>query len=131
MPGAGLSGRCPAKAPSDMPASQPYWGKPAVRNDRGDRGDVGIIRSPVRASVLPDPKPAEKTEKFVAPASRKNSVAPVTELKVVGKELHDPNKGTASVVIDATKGAFRFSTGAQDKGDYKNKTPYGTLGVRG
>src|SRR5215472_19314240 len=28
--------------------------KPAVRNDRGDRGDVGIIRSPVRASILPD-----------------------------------------------------------------------------
>ena len=23
-------------------------------NDRGDRGDVGIIRSPVRASILPD-----------------------------------------------------------------------------
>jgi transposase InsO family protein len=37
-----------------MPAFQPYWGKPAVRNDRGDRGDVGIIRSPVRASILPD-----------------------------------------------------------------------------
>jgi hypothetical protein len=37
-----------------MPAFQPYWGKPAVRNDRGDRGNVGIIRSPVRASVLPD-----------------------------------------------------------------------------
>src|SRR5262249_14529043 len=35
-------------------AFQPYRGKPAVRNDRGDRGDVGIIRSPVRASVLPD-----------------------------------------------------------------------------
>ena len=47
------------------------------------------------------------------------------------KFVHDPNKGTASVVIDATKGAFRFSTGAQDKGDYKVKTPYGTLGVRG
>ena len=42
------------KALSEMPAFQPYWGKPAVRNDRGDRGDVGIIRSPVRASVLPD-----------------------------------------------------------------------------
>ena len=37
----------------------------------------------------------------------------------------------ASVVIDATKGAFRFSTGAQNKGDYKVKTPFGTLGVRG
>jgi len=30
-----------------------YWGKPAVRNDRGDRGNVGIIRSPVSASILP------------------------------------------------------------------------------
>src|ERR1022692_1807156 len=37
-----------------MPAFQPYWGKPAVRNDREDRGNVGIIRSPVRASILPD-----------------------------------------------------------------------------
>src|SRR4051812_22034766 len=37
-----------------MPAFQPYWGKPAVRNERGDRGNVGIIRSPVRASILPD-----------------------------------------------------------------------------
>ncbi len=36
-----------------MPAFQPYWGKPAVRNERGDRGDVGIIRSPVRASIPP------------------------------------------------------------------------------
>ena len=25
-------------------------------NDRGDRGNVGIIRSPVRASILPDYK---------------------------------------------------------------------------
>src|SRR5450432_4133199 len=35
-------------------AFQPYWGKLAVRNDRGDRGNVGIIRSPIRASILPD-----------------------------------------------------------------------------
>ena len=42
------------QAPPDRPAFQPYWGKPAVRNDRGDDGDVGIIRSPVRAIVLPD-----------------------------------------------------------------------------
>jgi hypothetical protein len=47
------------------------------------------------------------------------------------KFVYDPNKGTGSVVIDATKGAFRFSTGAQGNGDYKVKTPYGTLGVRG
>src|SRR6516165_822671 len=42
------------KAPSEKPAFQPYRGKPAVRNVRGDRGNVGIIRSPVRASILPD-----------------------------------------------------------------------------
>jgi hypothetical protein len=43
------------KAPADKPALKPYWGKPAVRNFRGDDGNVGIIRSPVRAIVLPDP----------------------------------------------------------------------------
>ena len=42
------------KAPLGKPVFQPYWGKPAVRNDRGDRGNVGIIRSPIRASILPD-----------------------------------------------------------------------------
>ena len=55
MPGAGLSRRSPRKAPLGKPAFQPYWGKLAVRNDRGDRGNVGIIRSPIRASILPDP----------------------------------------------------------------------------
>ena len=54
MPGAGLSRRSPRKAPLGQPAFQPYWGKLAVRNDRGDRGNVGIIRSPIRASILPD-----------------------------------------------------------------------------
>jgi trimeric autotransporter adhesin len=47
------------------------------------------------------------------------------------KFVYDPNKGTGSVVIDATKGAFRFSTGGQGKGDFKVKTPHGTLGIRG
>ena len=45
------------QAPSDKPALEPYWGKPAVRNLRGDDGNVGIIRSPVRAIVLPDQRP--------------------------------------------------------------------------
>src|SRR5215813_15599253 len=54
MPGAGLSCRRSRKAPLGKPTFQPYWGKPAVRNDREDRGNVGIIRSPLRASILPD-----------------------------------------------------------------------------
>src|SRR5260370_3986223 len=54
MPGAGLSRRTSRKASLGKPAFQPYWGKLTVRNDRGDRGNVGIIRSPIRASILPD-----------------------------------------------------------------------------
>ena len=50
------------KAPLGKPAFQPYWGKPAVRNDRGDRGNVGIIRSPVRASILPNSHSQRSTE---------------------------------------------------------------------
>ena len=58
MPGAGLTGDRAGKALSDMPALEPYRGKPAVRHLRGDGGNVGIIRSPLRASVLPDRKRA-------------------------------------------------------------------------
>jgi hypothetical protein len=34
-------------------------------------------------------------------------------------------------VIEATRGTFRFTTGSQNKGEVKIKTPYGTLGTRG
>jgi len=54
MPGAGLSRLVRGKVLLYMPAFQPYRGKPAVRNDREGRGNVGIIRSPLRASTLPD-----------------------------------------------------------------------------
>src|ERR1700737_4954698 len=54
----GHEGRCQTrffgKALSDIPALKPYRGKLAVRNFRGGDGDVGIIRSPVRAIALPD-----------------------------------------------------------------------------
>ena len=48
MPGAGLSRSMRGKVLPYMPAFQPYRGKPAVRNDREGRGNVGIIRSPIR-----------------------------------------------------------------------------------
>jgi hypothetical protein len=57
MPGVGLTCTDKGKAPTERPALEPYWGKLAVRNLRGDDGNVGIIRSPVRAIVLPDPIP--------------------------------------------------------------------------
>src|SRR5215471_19929690 len=75
MPGAGLSDGCNGKALSEMPAFQPYWGKPAVRNDRGDGGNVGIIRSPLRATVLPDGGGCVKTTRK-RHAVRKMKVGP-------------------------------------------------------
>ena len=45
------------------------------------------------------------------------------------KFVYDPNKGTGSTVIEATRGTFRFTTGSP--GEVKIKTPYGMLGTRG
>ncbi len=52
--GRGLTLSPPGQAHADRLALEPYWGKPNVRNLRGGGGDVGIIRSPIRATVLPD-----------------------------------------------------------------------------
>jgi len=61
MPGAGLTETPFRQVLSEMLALKPYWGKPTVRDFRGDDGNVGIIRSPVRAFVLPD-----RARRFVA-----------------------------------------------------------------
>ena len=58
------------------------------------------------------------------------SVGPISEIRL-DKFVYDPSGSTGSVVIEATRGAFRFVTGSQDQKVYQIKTPYGTLGVRG
>ncbi len=58
------------------------------------------------------------------------SVGPSSQVRL-DKFVYDPNKGTGTTVIEATRGTFRFTTGAQNKGEVKIKTPYGTLGTRG
>jgi hypothetical protein len=60
----------------------------------------------------------------------KMSVGPVSEVRL-DKFVYDPSGSSGSVVIQATRGAFRFVTGSQDKKAYEIKTPYGTLGIRG
>jgi hypothetical protein len=57
-------------------------------------------------------------------------VGPSSSVKL-DKFIYNPNAGARQVILNATKGSFRFSTGAQSKAEYKVKTPYGTLGVRG
>ena len=58
------------------------------------------------------------------------SVGPTSVVRL-DKFVYDPNRSSGSVVIDATRGSFRFVAGSQDKRAYKVKTPYGTLGIRG
>jgi hypothetical protein len=58
------------------------------------------------------------------------SVGPTSEVKL-DKFVYDPSGSSGAVVIEATKGAFRFVTGSQDKRVYQIKTPFGTLGIRG
>lgn len=58
------------------------------------------------------------------------SVGPLSEVRL-DKFVYDPTGSSGAVVIEATKGAFRFITGSQDKKAYQIKTPYGTLGIRG
>ena len=58
------------------------------------------------------------------------NVGPSSQVRL-DKFVYDPNKGTGSVVIEGARGAFRFSSGGQNKGDIKIKTPSGTLGIRG
>ena len=40
-----MANQLAGKASTESPALKPYWGKPAVRNFRGDDGNVGIARS--------------------------------------------------------------------------------------
>src|SRR5215831_6282201 len=58
------------------------------------------------------------------------TVGPTSEV-VLDKFVYDPVGNKGKVVIQATRGAFRFATGTQDHSAYQLNTPYGSLGVRG
>lgn len=50
---------------------------------------------------------------------------------VLDRFIYDPNRNSGSVVVKATKGAFRFITGALNPTRYTINTPVATLGIRG
>jgi hypothetical protein len=58
------------------------------------------------------------------------AVGPKSEVKL-DKFVYDPEGNSGAVVINITRGAFRFVTGTQDHRNYSIVTPQGTLGVRG
>jgi ferric-dicitrate binding protein FerR (iron transport regulator) len=58
------------------------------------------------------------------------TVGPTSEV-VLDKFVYDPVGNNGKVVVQTTRGAFRFVTGTQDHSAYQINTPYGSLGVRG
>src|SRR5215468_10165021 len=58
------------------------------------------------------------------------TVGPTSEV-VLDKFVYDPVGNKGKVVLQASRGAFRFATGTQDHSAYQFNTPYGSLGVRG
>ena len=58
------------------------------------------------------------------------TVGPASEV-VLDKFVYDPVGSKGKVVLQTTRGAFRFATGTQDHSVYQINTPYGSLGVRG
>jgi hypothetical protein len=58
------------------------------------------------------------------------SVGPSSDVKL-DKFIYDPSRSQGSVVLSATRGAFRFVSGTQQPSSYQIRTPVATIGVRG
>jgi hypothetical protein len=110
MPGAGLSPSHAGKAPPERPAFQPYWGKPTVRNVRGDRGDVSIIRSLVRGAATLAAGPAGES-----PAGGNCPVATVV--------IPDNGEGDRSVESSGVKASGREASNSAGRNDGEPVSP--------
>ena len=58
------------------------------------------------------------------------TVGPTSEV-LLDEFVYDPTGSSGRVVMQATRGAFRFVTGKQDHRAYQLKTPYGTAASHG
>src|SRR6516225_11907061 len=58
------------------------------------------------------------------------TVGPTSEV-LLDKFVYDPTGPKGKVVLQLSRGAFRFVTGTQDHKAYAVNTPHGSLGVRG
>jgi hypothetical protein len=58
------------------------------------------------------------------------SIGPQSEV-TLDRFVYDPNRGAGNVVINASRGAFRFVSGSQQPTSYQIRTPVATIGVRG
>jgi hypothetical protein len=50
---------------------------------------------------------------------------------VLDTYVYDPQRKTGNIVLNATRGAFRFVSGSAQSASYKIRTPVASIGVRG
>lgn len=72
----------------------------------------------------------ESEAELVLADDTKLAVGPNSQI-TLDSFIYDPDKKNGEVVINATKGAFKFITGKSAKSAYTIKTPASTIGVRG
>jgi hypothetical protein len=58
------------------------------------------------------------------------TVGPVSRVRL-DRFVYDPDRRTGDIVINATKGAFRFVSGVAKSSSYKIRTPVASIAVRG
>jgi hypothetical protein len=58
------------------------------------------------------------------------SIGPKSDISL-DRYVYNPSRGTGSVALSATRGAFRFVSGSLNPVSYSIKTPQAIIGVRG
>src|SRR5213596_1108430 len=110
MPGIGLRSWSCRKALLDMLALKPYRGKPAVRNFRGGDGNVGIIRSPLRATA-----PLDRPELARQVADRQPAFVVFPEQALGGGDRIPVRSGSRRVPTAGTEPVVRRRVVEEDR----------------
>lgn len=117
----GLAG--PAAAATDIGVAS------AVKNDvRGGSGPLGVGGKVFQNEIITTG--AESLAQLLFLDQTSLSVGPKSQV-TLDKFVFNPSRTAGSVVFTATRGAFRFITGAQNPRNYTINTPVATIGVRG
>ena len=122
-----------ALAPSRALAATEIGSAKAVKKTvvgivQGARHDISVGDSVYQDETIATAKDSEG--EFVFQDDTKLAIGPDSEI-VLDSFVYDPAGKDGEIIIEATKGAFRFISGKAKKTAYKINTPVSSIGVRG
>src|SRR5919108_4434180 len=120
-------------APRPSMADSKIGGAPATRNQvQGILG--GTSRAVSTGSAIFSDETVRTGEASLAQLlfldQTSLSVEARSEVKL-DRFVYNPDRKSGNVVLQASRGAFRFVSGSQNPSNYTIKTPLATIGVRG